>query len=247
MRHARAVLALVVALAAPVALGQKPTFTWDVPRVLETVDVPDIIRADGIPVKLRSVKSAERPEVILQHLVNTFEAAGFWIPPDSERTQWLREPQLTALDTDRLISYTFFLQSNPDGTTSVLLGEANLGQARREQASFAPLYTGARDVMQSDMEGARTLSYVVEADPAKVSAFYVEELRGAGFTETEMGLWRRGEEEFQVGVRSAAPGKVVVVILRRLRPEETRQPPDTAPTPTLAPKPPAQPAPPASR
>ncbi|ATB31964.1 hypothetical protein [Melittangium boletus] len=224
-------LALGMGLGAASALAQRPTFTWDVPRVLETVDVPDIIRADGIPVKLRSVKSAEKPQVILQHLVDRFEAAGFYIPPDEHRTQRLKEPQLTALDTDRLISYTFFLQPNPDGTTSVLLGEANLAQARREQTTFAPVYAGAQELMQSEMEGARALSYTVEAEPAKVSEFYVEELRTAGFSETEEGLWRRGTEELQIGVRPAAPGKVVVVILRRLRPEETQVPREKAPPP----------------
>lgn len=193
----------------------RPGFTWDVPRVLEAVDVPGVMRADGIPVKLRSVLSAEKPEVILQHLVDRFEDAGFYIPPDKHRTQWLAEPQLTALDTERLISYTFVLQPNPDGTTTVVLGEANLGQARREQSAFAPVYPGGTDVMQSDMEGARTMTYLVSAAPEKVRDFYLTELEAAGFTEGSTGEWLRGGEEVRVAVRPVKAGRVSVIVMRR--------------------------------
>ncbi len=209
------VLALAVLWSAGVASAQRPTFTWDVPRVVDSVDVPGVMRADGIPVKLRSVRSAERPEVILQHLVNRFEAAGFYLPPDSHRTQLVAEPQLTALDTDRLISYTFFLQSNRDGTTTVLLGEANLGLARKEQNTFAPVFPGGTDLLRSEMEGARTLSYGVVAEPEKVGAFYLAELRKAGFTEAADGVWRRGREELRVGVRPGQGGRVAVLLMMR--------------------------------
>ncbi|WP_309889863.1 hypothetical protein [Archangium sp.] len=214
------VLALAVLWGAGVARAQRPTFTWDVPRVLETVDVPGVMRADGIPVKLRSVRSAERPEVILQHLVDRFQAAGFYIPPDAHRTQRVAEPQLTALDTDRLISYTFFLQANRDGTTTVLLGEANLKRARKEQHTFAPVFPGGTDLLRSEMEGARTLSYTVKAEPAKVGEFYLTELRTAGFTEEADGVWRRGGEELRVGLRPGPGGRVSVLLLLRTHPDD---------------------------
>ena len=216
------VLALVLLCGAGVALAQRPTFTWDVPRVLETVDVPGVMKANGIPVKLRSVRSAERPEVILQQLVDRFEAAGFYIPPDSHRTQWVAEPQLTALDTDRLISYTFVLQPNADGTTTVLLGEANLGLARKEQGTFAPVFPGGTDLLRSEMEGARTLSYSVAAEPEKVGAFYLASLREAGFTEEADGLWRRGREELRVGVRPGPGGRVAVLLVQRTTAEDAQ-------------------------
>ncbi len=217
-------LVLAVLCGAGAASAQRPTFTWDVPRVLESVDVPGVMRADGIPVKLRSVKSAEKPQVILQHLVSSFEAAGFYIPPDKHRTQWLAEPQLTALDTQRLISYTFFLQPNADGTTTVLLGEANLSLSRREQAAFAPVFPGAADLMQSDMEGARMLSYTVAADPAKVADFYLAELRASGFSEGESGTWRREGDEVRVAIRPAKGGRVVVILMRRTAAEAVMEP-----------------------
>jgi hypothetical protein len=215
---------LAVLWGAGAASAQPVPFSWDVPRVLESVDVPGVMRANGVPVKLRSVKSAERPEVILQHLVDRFQAAGFYIPPDKHRTQWLSAPQLTALDPDRLISYTFVLQANPDGTTTVILGEANLGQARRERATFAPVFPGGKDMMQSEMEGARTMTYLVEAEPAKVRDFYVAELRGAGFSETSGGTWRRDGEELRVAVRQVKAGRVAVIIVRRNAIEAVMEP-----------------------
>jgi hypothetical protein len=218
------VLALAL-LGAGVASAQRPTFSWDVPRVVESVDVPGVMQADGIPVKLRSVKSAEKPEVIVQHLVARFEAAGFYIPPDAHRTQRLAEPQLTALDTDRLISYTFILQPNPDGTTTVVLGEANLGLARKEQSTFAPVFPGGTDVMRSEMEGARSLTYSVTAEQGKVREFYLTELRAAGFTETSQGTWRRGGEELRVAVRPGAAGRVAVIVMLRTTTEEALSPP----------------------
>jgi hypothetical protein len=218
-----ALLALVCGLGGASA-QPRPTFTWDVPRVLETVDVPGVMRADGIPVKLRSVLSAEKPQVILQHLVDRFEQAGFYIPPDKHRTQWLAEPQLTALDTERLISYTFFLQPHPNGTTTVVLGEANLGKARREQSAFAPVYPGGTGVMQSDMEGARTMTYLATAAPEKVRDFYLTELRAAGFTESSTGEWRRGAEEVRVAVRPVRAGRVAVILIRRTAVEDALAP-----------------------
>lgn len=217
-------LLLVVLWGAGAASAQPAAFTWDVPRVLESVEMPGVMRADGIPVKLRSVKSAEKPQAILQHLVDRFEAAGFYIPPDNHRTQWLAEPQLTALDTDRLISYTFVLQPNPDGTTTVILGEANLGLARREQSAFAPVFPGGTDLMQSEMEGARTMTYLASAEPAKVRDFYLAELRGAGFTEVSAGTWRRGGEELRVSVRPVKAGRVAVIVLRRIVFEDALEP-----------------------
>ena len=224
--------------------ASRPTFTWDVPRVLETLEVPGVLRADGIPVKLRSVRSAERPQVILQHLVKRFEQAGFFIPPDSQRTQWFKEPQLTALDPERLISYTFLLQPRPDGTTTVVLGEANLGLARREQqAAFAPLFPGGSDLMRSEQEGARMLTYLAPAESAQVVAFYAQELGKAGYTETAAGTWRRGGEELRLSVRPARAGRVAVILLNRPAPDSAleasvRQ----GPRPVLQP-PPAAPSP----
>lgn len=217
-------VAWVVVLSAGEAAAQKLPFSWDVPKVIETVEVPGIMRADGIPVKLRSVKSAERPEVILQHLVDRFELAGFFIP--NKRSQWLKEPQLTALDTERLISYTFIIQPNPDGSTTVVLGEANLGLAERQVETIAPVHPDAEDVMNTDVEVARTLAYRVPASKSTpdITGFYRKQLLPLGYTETEPNTYRKGSEELLVTVSPPKGGFMAVTVVRRVSTEGDRPP-----------------------
>jgi hypothetical protein len=217
-------VAWVVVLSAGEAAAQRLPFSWDVPKVIETVEVPGIMRADGIPVKLRSVKSAERPEVILQHLVDRFEAAGFFIP--NKRSQWLKEPQLTALDTERLISYTFVIQPNPDGSTTVVLGEANLALWEQEVLTIAPVHPDAVDVMNTDVEVARTLSYRVPASRSTpdITGFYRKQLAQLGYAETEPNVYRKGPEELLVTVSPPKGGFMAVTVVRRVSTEGNRPP-----------------------
>lgn len=213
--RAPALLLVVALLGAGEASAQRLPFTWDVPKVLEQVEVPGVLKADGIPVKLRSVKSAEKPEVILQHLVDRFQQWGFYIPPDHHRTQITREPQLTAVDTERFITYTFVLQPNPDGTTTVVLGEANFSKPREVSSPIGPVFPGAKNVVNTDLEVARSMTYLVFARREKVEAYYREQLTQAGYTETEPKVYRNGNDEMQVTVRESQPGQVSVVVLRR--------------------------------
>jgi len=224
LRVCALVVAWAVVLSAGEAAAQQLPFTWDVPKVIETVEVPGIMRADGIPVKLRSVKSAERPEVILQHMVDRFEAWGFYIP--AKRSQWLKEPQLTALDTERLISYTFVIQPNPDGSTTVVLGEANLALWEKQVLTIAPVYPDAVDVMNTDVEVARTLSYRVPASKSTpdITGFYRKELTQLGYAETEPNTYRKGAEELLVTVSPPKGGFMVVTVLRRTSTEGDRPP-----------------------
>jgi hypothetical protein len=215
---------LVVLLGAGEAAAQLLPFTWDVPKVVESIDVPGVMNTNGIPVKLRSVKSTERPEVIYKHLVSRFELYGFYIPP--KQKQWLKEPQFTALDTQRLISYTFIIQVNGDDTTTVVLGEANLGQAQKTKpVAFAPVFPGAKDVLTSDLEVGRTLTYLVPGGKATpdVEGFYRKELAQAGYRETEPNLYHRGTEELQVTVRPSK-GQLSVLILSRTTVEAVKPP-----------------------
>jgi hypothetical protein len=221
----RAVLVgLVVLLGAGEASAQRLPFTWDVPKVIEVVEVPGIMKADGIPVKLRSVKSAERPEVILQHMVDRFEAWGFFIPP--KRSQWLKEPQLTALDTERLISYTFIIRPNSDGSTTVVLGEANLGLWQKQLSTIAPVFPGAVGVMNSELEVAKTLSYRVPAASTTpdVEGYYRKLLTQEGYTEPEPNTYRKDAEELQVTVSAPKGGHVYVTVIRRVSTEGSRPP-----------------------
>ncbi|WP_224241107.1 hypothetical protein [Hyalangium gracile] len=211
-------MALVALLWASEAAAQRLPFTWDVPRTVGVVDVPGEMKAGGIPVKLRAVRSTEKPQVLLQHIVRRFEAWGFYIPPIETQAQPFREPQITALDLERLISYTAIFQPNPDGTTTVYLGEANLSQPPAKLSPIAPVYPGARDVLSTDVEVARSLSYAVAATPEQVQDFYRAELSQQGYAETEPQVYRLGADELQVMVRAPKPGQSAVVVLHRTVP-----------------------------
>jgi hypothetical protein len=190
-------------------------FTWDVPRVLDIIPMSEVMEANGFPVKLSAVLSAERPEVILQHMVDRFEAAGLYIPPVEHQPQLLREPQLTALDPMGLISYTFILQPNPNGTTSVILGETNVGARKVPASDVAPIPPGASTVLHSRQEAARTLAYTVGVPQEEVRAFYRKQLGGTGYQEQEPGLYRKGPDELRVSIHPGEAGQTAVVIIRR--------------------------------
>ncbi|HYO68720.1 MAG TPA: hypothetical protein VEU33_21830 [Archangium sp.] len=190
-------------------------FTWDVPRVLDIIPMSEVMEANGFPVKLSAVLSAERPEVILQHMVDRFEDAGLYLPPVAHQLQLLREPQLTALDPMGLISYTFILQPNPNGTTTVILGETNVGARRTPDSDVAPVMQGASAVLHSRQEAARTLAYTVGTPMEEVRAFYRKHLGGTGYQEREPGLYRKGTDELKVSVHPGEAGQTAVVILRR--------------------------------
>ncbi|HEX5746203.1 MAG TPA: hypothetical protein VFZ09_08160 [Archangium sp.] len=190
-------------------------FTWDVPRVLDIIPMSDVMEANGFPVKLSAVLSAERPEVILQHMVDRFAQAGLYLPPVEHQPQLLREPQLTALDPMGLISYTFILQPNPNKTTTVILGETNVGARRTPDSDVAPVMPGASAVLHSRQEAARTLAYTVGTPEEEVRAFYRKQLGGSGYQEREPGLYRKGTDELRVSVHSGEAGQTAVVIIRR--------------------------------
>ncbi|ATB44807.1 hypothetical protein [Corallococcus macrosporus] len=221
----RGLLAGVLVLLAVEARAQRLPFTWDVPKVVAVVDVPGTVISEGVPVRMSAVLSAERPEVIGQHLVSRFQAWELHVPKESLQPQLLRETMITALDTRQFISYTAILQANPDGTTTVFMGEANLAQGRKQpQSTVAPMFPGARDSMKADTESARTLTYSVDAKQPEVEAFYRTELGNAGFREEEPRLFRSPNEEIKLSFSPTKEGRLAVVVVRRTVAQEPVSP-----------------------
>ncbi len=190
-------------------------FTWDVPRVVQMIPMSEVMEANGYPVKIAAVLSTERPEVILQHMVDRFEEAGLYIPPVEHQPQMLREPQLTALDPMGLISYTFILQPNPNKTTTVILGETNVGKRRPPSSDVAPIMPGASAVMHSRQEAARMLAYAAPVPVKEAKTFYDKQLGALGYQEKEPGLWGKEGDEMSLSLQQAEGGQTAVVIIRR--------------------------------
>jgi hypothetical protein len=199
----------------PVPPIYRQPFTWDVPKVVGIVDVPGVMLADGVPVRMRAVRSAEKPEPLLQHMVDRWMEWGLYIAPLEQQPQTLREPMITALDPERLITYTVIIQANPDGTTTLYLGEADMSKPPSAVSSVAPVFPGAQKVMTSELEVVRSVNYTIDAKAAEVEAFYRTELGKMGFKEVKPRLFRGGGEELELLLNPLEPGKLSVAVLRR--------------------------------
>ncbi|MBN1203564.1 MAG: hypothetical protein JXB05_01395 [Myxococcaceae bacterium] len=206
-----ALLVLEVLLASAPASRGDP-LTWEVPGQVSVVEVPARMDVGGIPVRFRVITSREKVERLLQHFATAFDEAGFYIQRHQKRLA--AQPHLTALDTRTLTSYTVILEPKPGGTTEVVIGEARLKEARPAAPSGLPVFPGAKDVLHSDFEGARTLGYRVEARQEEVKGWYREQLTRAGYREEEPQLFRRKEQEVRVDVTPREGGLHVFLFLR---------------------------------
>ena len=198
-------------------------FQWVVPGLLSWVDSDGPMVSNGVPVLLQLARSSRPVAELERHFVSSFEKAGLFIPREEEQVRVTREPQLTALDPMRMLSYTVILQANPDKTTTVILGTANVGALENINASqalgWAPVMPGAEKLLRTEAEGYATAAYQVDSTVEKVGAFYQEALLRAGFMPVpkEEGLYRRGNESLQVRSRpnEESKGSVLVWLVRR--------------------------------
>jgi hypothetical protein len=211
--------ALLLALALSAAPTLREPFTWPMPDVLESIDLPGVSMANGVPVKLHILRTRRPAAEMLQRYATAFDRAGFYIPPRQKRR--LAEPHLTALDTVALISHTVILKPEPDGSTTCILGEANLRSAQgAAQARKAPLLMpGAADVVQVQQEGSALLSFEVRADAEAVRRHYRERLVREGWQASdrpgEEDVFSRAEQVLQLVLREKAGGVSSVLIVQR--------------------------------
>jgi hypothetical protein len=213
----RLLLAAFLALP-PASLAAEP-LRWDVPRAFMSVPVHGEQEALGVPMRLTAVRSRASVSDLFNHFLRSFEKADLFVPP--REGQFMAEGGLsiTGLDVERLVSYTVIFQPMPDGTTTVLLGEADLYRRKAPgDDGRVPVFPGARGLLRSKMEGTDTLAYTVTAVPGEVLRFYQETLGRAGFTSSpeEPTTFVRGGHTFQVLLqRTHTAGEVSVVVLER--------------------------------
>ncbi|RKG68882.1 hypothetical protein D7V80_10775 [Corallococcus sp. CA054B] len=166
-----------------------PRFAWPRLQVIAHVEASDIVEAGGIPVALRAVHVKESIRDLVQRFADAFRDGGLYVPPGKEQAQYANNAaMLTALDPKRRITYTVVMMPQPDGTTTLYLGEANHALARPPEAAgdFAPLPPRANGVLRVNAEGSRTLTFQVPLTGPQVDAFYDDALAKAG--------WKRGDE-----------------------------------------------------
>ncbi|MDC0712873.1 hypothetical protein POL68_30710 [Stigmatella sp. ncwal1] len=203
-------LVLEVLLAAPPA-GEP--LQWQVPGQVSTVEVPGGMNVGGIPIRLQVYTSKESVDRLLQYFATAFDESGFYI--ERQQKQLAAEPHLTALNTRTLTSYTVILEKEASGLTTVVLGEAKMGEFKPLPASeLLPVYPGAQSVLQGDFEGAKTLAFRVEAKEAQVSAWYRERLLRAGYKEEGPLVFRRQEQEVRLSAAVREGALDVVLFLK---------------------------------
>jgi hypothetical protein len=132
---------------------------------------------------------------------------------------------LTAIDPKRQLTYTVKFHSEPDGSTTLVLGEANFGLRRTvtQANDFAPLFPGSEAVVRSNAETGSVISYSVQAPAQEVLKFYRKTLLERGFhwstEDLEEGTFERGNTEIRVALNPGDGGRTGVVLLHQTRPE----------------------------
>jgi hypothetical protein len=178
-----------------------PMYRWSVPQQLDYVASIGVQVTDGVPMVLEMARSSMPVDLLIQHYVDDFQAAGLFIPPLDVQASPMAEPRLTALDPERLVAYTVIFQPNPDRTTTLYLGTADMKQYRPPGGAnleWAPMMPGAEKLMRTELEGMQSAVYAVRASEADVLAFYRQALGAQGYTEAEPGTFQRGQEELRV-------------------------------------------------
>jgi hypothetical protein len=176
-------------------------YRWSVPQQLDYVASIGVQVTDGVPMVLEMARSSMPVDLLIQHYVDDFQAAGLFIPPLDVQASPMAEPRLTALDPERLVAYTVIFQPNPDRTTTLYLGTADMKQYRPPGGAnleWAPMMPGAEKLMRTELEGMQSAVYAVRASEADVLAFYRQALGAQGYTEAEPGTFQRGQEELRV-------------------------------------------------
>jgi hypothetical protein len=202
----------------PADSSPRPPFRWDVPGLIDWVDSAGMQISDGVPMTLQAARSKLSVETLLQHFANSFQKAGLFIPPGREQLRAFQEPQLTALDPERLIAYTVIFQANPDDTVTVILGTSDLSHYTGGGSAtllWAPLPPGAKQLMNTQMEGGQSAVFTVSSSKEEVMAFYRDAMKQAGFEQEEPGVFRRGGETITLYAQPQ-DGKLAVSLTRRL-------------------------------
>jgi hypothetical protein len=203
----------------PVAEPTRPPYRWDVPGLITWVDSAGVQISDGVPMTLQMARSKLAIQDLIQHFATSFEKAGLFIPPGSQQIQALREPQLTALDTERLVAYTVIFQPNPDKTVTLILGTSDLSRydptAAQRTVTWAPVPPGSKQLLDTQMEGAQSALFEVSSTKEQVQAFYQQAMKQLRFVEKEPGVFYRGNEMIRVTLQSKE-GQVTISLLRKL-------------------------------
>lgn len=202
---------LVAALLA--ADGGAGPFSWDVPGQLELVPVGKKLEGAGLPMVVFLAKSSWELDRLLLHYADRFAAAGYFIPPKMGRITGLKLPRVVALDDVRLVSFLVYGWPEPDGTTTLVLGAADLMHRKPSKAAGSlPVFPGAKSPTSFDVEFATALSFTAKATQEEVIDFYRSVLPSGGWAEREPGSFVKAGRVVRVLAKKQGAALSVVVL-----------------------------------
>ncbi len=179
-------------------------FNWDIPKVLTEVEVPAVMETNGIPNRMHVVVVGLPLAEAYSHFLKHFTESGLWVAPPHEQMK-LGDGQvmLTGFHPGLEISYSVILAPQSPTRTTVIMGEAFWkDRTFAPSHAFAPVYANAEALLTQDLEGGRSLQYMVRATLGEVETFYSGALSQQGWKK-EGGLWVRGSESMQLSITNS--------------------------------------------
>ncbi|MFZ5445324.1 MAG: hypothetical protein ACOZQL_35365 [Myxococcota bacterium] len=205
---------LCLALAATPDAGTSAPFSWDVPGQLELVPVGERLERNGLPMAVYLARSSWELDRLLLHYAARFADAGYFIPPRLGRIAGLKLPRVVALDDVKMVSFLVYGWPEPDGSTTLVLGAADLAHRKPATVGGLPLFPAARAVTSFNVEAAQAVSFVAKADEAEVIDFYRAVLPSGGWKEREPGVFvREGRALKVLSKKQRAAGELSIVLL----------------------------------
>lgn len=210
------VVAACLSAAPDAGLAKKP-FEWNVPQLVTIVPVGSRLEARGLPLTIYAARSKEKLDELIIHYAQRFLDAGFFLAArDLGPKPGMRLPKVMALDVDAKVSYLVYGWPEGDGTTTLILGAADLGARSQRASGQFPVFPAAKDVTTFHLEHAEALSFTATATKAEVIDFYRATLPEGGWKEREPGVFVKGGRAVQVLAREEkARGQLNVVVLEQ--------------------------------
>ena len=182
-----AVLALVLAGARDAGVAQP--FSWDVPGQGQLVPVGPRLERYGLPMRVYLARSSWDLDRLLLHYAGRFAEAGYFIPPQMGRIPGLKLPRVVALDDVTMVSFLVYGWPEADGTTTLVLGAADLAHRKPTTVGGLPVFPAAKAVTSFNVEAATALSFVAKATESEEIDLSREDMPSGGRNVREPGTF----------------------------------------------------------
>jgi hypothetical protein len=128
------------------------------------------------------------------------------------RIAGLKLPRVVALDDVRMVSFLVYGWPESDGSTTLVLGAADLQHRKKAQGGPLPVFPGAKSPTSFDIELATAVSFTAKATQEEVIDFYRAVLPSGGWKEREPGAFVKQGRVVRVLAKKQGAELAVVVL-----------------------------------